>query len=143
MPRKIASSALAITGLLIFLGAFGHSFMGRRALDIGVARVALDTHTERLVYLVWYFCGGCMLVFGLLVFASAWKAWRGDDRGLPASGLIGIFYLLTGALSLAYMREAFWSIFVILGGLALILSLTIAATGSGLRHGSTAQGEHA
>jgi hypothetical protein len=143
MIRKIASSALAITGLVMFLGGFGHSFIGRKALDIGVARVALDAHTEKLIYLVWYFCGGCMLVFGLLVIASAWRAWRGGNGGLAASGLIGIFYLLTGVLSLAYMKEPFWSIFVILGGLALISSLAIAATGSGLRQGSAAQGEHA
>src|SRR5487761_142000 len=125
MTRKIASSALALTGLLIFLGAFGHSFGGRKALDIGLAGVALDAHTVKLIYLVWYFCGGCMLVFGLLVIASAWRAWRGDRRGLSTSCLIGIFYLLTGVLSLAYMKEAFWSVFVVLGGLALILSLTL------------------
>jgi len=128
MIRKIASLALALTGLAISLGAFGHSFMGRRALDIGVARAALDAHTEKLIYLVWYFCGGCMLVFGLLVMASAWRAWHGKKRGLSTSSLIGIFYLLTGALSLAYMKEAFWSIFVVLGGLALILSLTLRAS---------------
>ena len=128
MTRKIASLALALTGLVICLGAFGHSFMGRRSLDIGLARVALDAHTERLIYLVWYFCGGCMLVFGLLVLAGAWRAWHGRQNGLFASGLIGIFYLLTGALSLAYMKEAFWSIFVILGGLALILSLALRAS---------------
>lgn len=128
MIRKITSSALALTGLVMCLGAFGHSFMGRKALDIGVARVALDAHTEKLIYLVWYFCGGCMLVFGLLVIASAWHAWRGVRRGLSTSCLIGIFYLLTGVLSLAYMKEAFWSIFVILGVLALILPLTLRAS---------------
>lgn len=128
MTRKIASSALAVTGLLIFLGAFGHSFMGRKALDIGVARVALDTHTEKLIYLVWYFCGGCMLVFGLVVIGSALRAWRGEKGGLLASALIGVLYLLTGILSLAYMKEAFWATFVVLGGLALILSLTLAAS---------------
>src|SRR5579872_5224149 len=108
MTRKIASSALALTGLVILLGAFGHSFVGRKALDIGIARVALDAHTEKLIYLVWYFCGGCMLMFGLLVLAAAWRAWHGRQGGLFASGLIGIFYLLTGALSLAYMKEGFW-----------------------------------
>lgn len=128
MNRKIASSALALTGLLIGLGAFGHSFIGRRSLDLGLARVALDTHTEKLIYLIWYFCGGCMLVFGLIVIGSAWRAWRGAKDGLAASGLIGVFYLLTGALSLAYMKEAFWITFVVLGGLALVLSLMIAAT---------------
>ena len=130
MMRKTASSALALTGLLIALGAFGHSFMGRRALDIGLARAALDAHTEKLIYLVWYFCGGCMLVFGLLVIESARRAWRGENGGLSATALIGIFYLLTGVLSLAYMKEAFWSVFVILGGLALLLSLTLAAGGA-------------
>ena len=125
MTRKIASSALALTGLLIFLGAFGHSFVGRAALDVGLSRVALDAHTERLIYLVWYFCGGCMLVFGLMVMAAAWRAWRDDKTGLAISTLIGVFYLLTGVLSLAYMKEAFWTTFVVLGGLALILSLTL------------------
>ncbi|HEV7137127.1 MAG TPA: hypothetical protein VGN43_10875 [Steroidobacteraceae bacterium] len=130
MTRKIASSALALTGLLIALGGFGHSFMGRRTLDIGLARVALDGHTEKVLYLVWYFCGGCMLVFGLLVMESARRAWRGEYRGLSATALIGIFYLLTGVLSLAYTKEAFWSVFVVLGGLALLLSLILLAPGA-------------
>ncbi|MGH8397273.1 MAG: hypothetical protein ACRETA_03370 [Gammaproteobacteria bacterium] len=125
MARKLASLALALTGLLIGLGAFGHSFMGRKTLDAGLARVTLDAHTDKLVYLVWYFCGGCMLVFGLLVITSAWQAWRGDNRGLSVSSLIGIFYVLTGILALAYMREPFWGVFVILGGLSLVLSLTL------------------
>jgi hypothetical protein len=130
MARKIVSSALALTGLLIALGAFGHSFMGRRSLDVGLARVALDAHTEKLIYLVWYFCGGCMLLFGLLVIAGAWRAWRGEQAGLSVTVSIGIFYLLTGVLSLAYMKEPFWSVFVVLGGLALLLALTLAAGGS-------------
>ncbi|MGH8278300.1 MAG: hypothetical protein ACRETQ_01865, partial [Gammaproteobacteria bacterium] len=75
MARKLLSVLLGLTGLLIGLGAFGHSFMGRKTLDAGLARVALDVHTDKLIYLVWYFCGGCMLVFGLLVIASAWYAW--------------------------------------------------------------------
>lgn len=128
MTRKLASSALALTGLLMFLGAFGHSFGGRRTLDIGLAGIPLDAHTEKLIYLVWYFCGGCMLVFGLLVIAIAWRAWRGEKNGLAAAILIGVFYLLTGVLSLAYMKEAFWSVFVVLGGLAVILSLTLRAS---------------
>ncbi|MDE3069006.1 MAG: hypothetical protein KGJ60_15855 [Verrucomicrobiota bacterium] len=125
MARKVNALLLGLTGLLIALGAFGHSFMGRKALDAGLARVALDAHTDKLIYLVWYFCGGCMLVFGLLVIAGAWRAWRGENRGLGVAGLIGIFYLIVGVLSLAYMHEPFWSIFVILGGLTLIFSFTL------------------
>lgn len=128
MLRKLVSPALALTGLLIGLGAFGHSFIGRRALDAGFARVALEAHTDKLIYLAWYFCGGCMLVFGLLVMASAWRAWRGENHLLPVSTLIGLFYLLTGVLSLAYMKEPFWSIFVILGASALVFSLALNAS---------------
>ena len=91
MSRKLNAALLALTGLLIALGAFGHSFMGRKTLDIGLARVTLDAHTDKLIYLVWYFCGGCMLVFGLLVIGSAAFAWRGEKRGLDIAGLIGIF----------------------------------------------------
>lgn len=125
MQRKLIAPLLGLTGLLMGLGAFGHSFMGRQALDAGLARVALDAHTDKLIYLVWYFCGGCMLVFGLLVIASAWRGWRGENRWLPVAGLIGSFYLLTGVLALAYMREPFWSVFVILGGLTLIFSFAL------------------
>ena len=125
MFRKLNASLLALTGLLIALGAFGHSFMGRKALDAGLARVALDAHTDKLIYLVWYFCGGCMLLFGLLVIASARRAWRGEHRGLSAARLIGIFYVLVGVLALIHMREPFWSVFVILGALTLIFSFTL------------------
>src|SRR5574340_694638 len=91
MSRKLNASLLALTGLLIALGAFGHSFMGRKALDMGLAHLALDAHTDKLIYLVWYFCGGCMLVFGALVMAGAWRAWRGENHGLSVAGLIGVF----------------------------------------------------
>ena len=90
MRRKLASIALAITGVLMALGAFGHSFMGRKALDAGLAHVPLDPHTHKLIYLVWYFCGGCMLVFGLLVMGCARQAWRGGNRLLPVSLLVGV-----------------------------------------------------
>ena len=122
MLRKIASTLLALTGLLIGLGAFGHSFMGRKALDAGLASLPLDAHTGKLIYLVWYFCGGCMLAFGVLVIRSAWQAMRGERGALFASALIGLFYLVTGVLALDYMHEPFWSVFVVLGALSLALS---------------------
>lgn len=64
MLREPLSSALALTGLLIGLGAVVHSFIGRKALDAGFAGFPPDVHTNQLICLVWYFCGGCMLVFG-------------------------------------------------------------------------------
>lgn len=128
MRRKFLSLALMMTGLAIGLGAFGHSFMGRRSLDAGLAQLSLDAHTDKLIYLVWYFCGGCMLLFGALVIWSAWRAWHGMASALFASGSIGVFYALTGFVALAYMREPFWSVFVILGGLAAVLSSLLGFT---------------
>ncbi|HJR13968.1 MAG TPA: hypothetical protein VJ833_08750 [Rhodanobacteraceae bacterium] len=133
MLRKSASALLALTGLLIGLGAFGHSFMGRKALDAGLASLPLDAHTDKLIYLVWYFCGGCMLVLGVLVIWSAWQAMHGARDVLFVSGLVGIFYLLTGVLSLATMREPFWGVFVVLGGLALVLSGLLGFVSAGPR----------
>jgi hypothetical protein len=78
-----------------------------------------------LIYLVWYFCGGCMLVFGLLVMRGAWKAMRGEHGALFAPCAIGVFYLATGVVALSTMRELFWSVFVVLGGLALALSAVL------------------
>ena len=68
-------------------------------MDVGLARAALDAHTDTRVYPVWHFCGGCMPVFGVLTILSAWNAMRGTARALPASGRIGVFYLLTGVLA--------------------------------------------
>lgn len=133
MLRKSASGLLALTGLLIGLGAFGHSFMGRKALDAGLASLPLDAHTDKLIYLVWYFCGGCMLVFGVLVIRSAWQAMRGERGALFAPGAIGVFYLATGVIALSYMHEPFWGVFVVLGGLALVLSALLGLVRGGSR----------
>ena len=128
MVRKSVAIVLALTGLFIGLGAFGHSFMGRKALDAGLTGLPIGEHTDKLIYLVWYFCGGCMLVFGVLVIWAAWRAWQGEKHALHVSGLIGAFYLLTGVLALVYMREPFWSVFVILGSLAIIFSTALVFT---------------
>lgn len=127
MFRKLVASVLALTGALIGLGAFGHSFGGRKTLDAGLAHVVLDAHTDKLIYLVWYFCGGCMLVLGVLVLWSVWRSTRGHPGALFVPALIGAFYLVAGVLSLAYMREPFWSVFVILGGAALVCSAALGA----------------
>ena len=133
MLRKLASLLLAITGLLIGLGAFGHSFMGRKALDAGLASLPIDVHTDKLIYLVWYFCGGCMLVFGVLVIRGAWMAMHVERGALFAPCTIGVFYLATGIVALATMHGAFWSVFVVLGGLALALSAVLGFASTGPR----------
>jgi hypothetical protein len=66
-----------------------------------------------------------MLVFGLLVMRGAWKAVRGEHDALFAPCAIGLFYLATGVVALSTMHEPFWSVFVVLGGLALMLSAVL------------------
>jgi hypothetical protein len=133
MLRKIASTLLALTGLAIGLGAFGHSFMGRKALDAGLASLPIDAHTDKLIHLVWYFCGGCMLVFGALVIRGARMAMRGERGALFAPCTIGVFYLATGIIALAYIHQPFWSVFAVLGGLTLVLSALLGFASAGSR----------
>ena len=125
MLRKIASMLLGLTGLLIGLGALGHSSIGRKALDAGLTPLPIDAHTDKLIHLVWYFCGGCMLIFGVLVIRGAWMATRGERGALFAPCTIGVLYLATGVTALSYMHEPFWGVFVVLGGLALVLSAVL------------------
>lgn len=133
MLRKIASMLLGLNGLLIGLGAFGHSFMGRKALAAGLASLPIDMHTDKLIYLVWYFCGGCMLLFGVLVIRGAWMAMHGERGALFAPCTIGVFYLATGIIALSYMHEPFWGVFVVLGGLALVFSAMLGFASTGPR----------
>jgi len=107
MFRKVIAVLLVLTGGLFSFGGIGHSFIGRKAIDIGLATLPIDAHTDKLIYLVWYFCGGCMLVFGLLIIWSTWRAVRGGSHALWMSGTIGLFYVLTGSIARVYMREPF------------------------------------
>ncbi|TAM96131.1 MAG: hypothetical protein EPN40_09475 [Rhodanobacteraceae bacterium] len=80
-----------------------------------------------------------MLVLGALVLWSVWQLTRGRPGALFVPVLIGVFYLVTGVLSLAYMREPFWGVFVILGGAALVCSTGLGATRSSPTFDGTAQ----
>jgi hypothetical protein len=141
MLRKTLASSLAMTGLLIGFGAFGHSFMGRHTLDVGLARrdagcAHRQAGLSRLVLLRRLHAGFRCADDPERLAGHAWQRsgvarFRTDRRVLPADGV----------LALAYMGEPFWSVFVLLGCLALILSVALAlpARATASRHAPLAR----
>jgi len=123
MTRKIASIVFLLTSIVIALGAFGHdSNAGRLAEEFSKAP-ALDAGTVSVVLAVWHFCSGCMFVLGAI---CVWNWWciRAGARAYFAPSLIGVFYVITGAATVAYTGKPFFWLFVVLG--ALLLGSTLA-----------------
>ena len=61
---KVLTAVYWITGLLIGLGAFGHGFMGVKPVRAALAAVTIPANIRGVIWIVWYFVSGCMLVFG-------------------------------------------------------------------------------
>lgn len=118
MNRTIASALYLIAGILIALGGAGHSFGAVGQVHAAFAQVPIDPHVARLVLAVWHFAGAAMVALGALVVHGWWKVRRGGsiDSGVPV--VLGLFYVGYGLGALAWMREPFWSIFVVYGLLA-------------------------
>ncbi len=125
MLRNLASAVFLLTGLAIGLGAFGH---GRAVahLHAAIDGLPIDPSFASMLYVVWNFVSGCMLVFGATVVWS-WLRLR-IDRPVPlfACHLIALLYLATGAAGLIYRHgDPFMWVFVVLGGLLLASSLVL------------------
>ena len=129
MTRRIASAALLVMGVLITLGAYGHGFMGRRNVDVELDKFAIASNVYTMLYVVWYFVSGCMLLFGLTVIAAWVQQRKGKLALLPVTGLIGILYLLTGVGGMIYRNgDPFMSVFIVEGGVLLVAAATLART---------------
>jgi hypothetical protein len=68
--RKIFSWIFLLTGIVIGLGAFGHDSNTRHLTDEFAKFPALDGRLVAIVFAVWHFCSGCMLVFGAICTAA-------------------------------------------------------------------------
>ena len=122
MTRRIFSIVYLLTGLAIGLGAFGHGLGGIRPVEAALATVTLDARVTSILYVVWYFVSGCMLVFAAII-AWTWLRWRkGQSNVFFASDAIGVFYVISGAASVFYSGVAFFWTFVVLGAVLLISS---------------------
>ncbi|OOG66066.1 hypothetical protein B0E46_00750 [Rhodanobacter sp. B04] len=110
--------------MVIALGAFGHdSHAARLAIELG--KQALDAHDVKVIILVWHFVSGCMIVFGMLCIWAWWRARHGERSAFFISDLIGLFYIVTGLLSVWYSGIVFFWLFFALGVLLIISSLPL------------------
>lgn len=126
MSRRLASGALLLTGVLVTLGAYGHGFMGRRNIDVELDKFAIASNVYTMLYVVWYFVSGCMLLFGLTVIAAWVQQRRGKTALLPVAALIGVLYFLTGVGGMIYRNgDHFMAVFIVEGGMLLISSIAL------------------
>ena len=105
--------------MVIGLGALGHG-LAVRNVHAAVDRFPIDPNVHSMIYVVWYFVSGCMLVFGITL-AWLWQKLRAGDRRCWFVGvLIGSLYTAIGAFGLVYRHgDPFMGFFVVLGVVAL------------------------
>jgi hypothetical protein len=123
MKNKILTAVYWITGLMIGLGAFGHGFVGVKPVRAALAIVTIPTEIRQVIWIVWYFVSGCMLVFGGLIIGAGIAARRGQRRALIVPIVIALFYMVVGIASYAYQHDPFWLVFLALGTSLLIATL--------------------
>ncbi|HZI21800.1 MAG TPA: hypothetical protein VFD76_04765 [Gemmatimonadales bacterium] len=118
-----------LSAVTIGLGAFGHGIPAARRLATALSTASLDPHMAGVIWIVWYFVSGCMVVFGALAL-WAWFAARGGASGaLVVPLVIGAFYAIVGAASYLYQRDVFWLLFLVQG--VLLLGATLGLRGVG------------
>lgn len=120
MVKKIASVVFLLDSLAIGLGAFGH---GSEVVKVHAAidQFPIDPDMHSMIYVVWYFVSGCMLVFGVTLGWAWWRRRAGDRRPLLAAMLIGLLYTATGVLGLIYRQgDPFMAFFASLGIINLL-----------------------
>jgi len=118
MNRTVASTLYLISGILVALGGAGHSLGAVGQVHAAFAQAPLDAHVARLVVAVWHFAGAAMVALGALVVRGWWTSRRGAALDPAVPVVLGLFYVGYGLAALAWMREPFWSIFVVNGLLA-------------------------
>ena len=123
MKRKIYSVLYWFAGVTIGLGAFGHGIGGGRVLRAGLATAALDPNIVGVLWIVWYYVSGAMLLFGVAIVWSWFAARRGGRDVLIVPAMIGVLYAIFGAAALLYGRDPFWLLFLVQGVLLLGSSL--------------------
>ncbi len=124
--RRAAAALLLLLGVLIALGAYGHSFLGRRAVDAQLDTFPVAWDVYSMLYVTWYFVGGAMLLFGVTIFLAWFRLRRGDPSLLIVTAFIGVLYLATGVGGMVYRHgDPFMSVFILEGALVLACSLVL------------------
>ena len=126
MVRKVASAVFLLVGIAIALGAYGHGFVGRLGVDAELAKVQIAPSIFKMLYVVWYFRSGCMLVFGATIIWAWRKVRRGETALVPIVCLIGALYVTAGVGGMIYRDgDPFMATFIVLGGLLLVTTFVL------------------
>jgi hypothetical protein len=116
-------------GLLIGLGAFGHGFVGVQPVRAALATVSLPADIPEVIWIVWYFVSGCMLLCGGLIL-WAWFAARHNPDILLVPVAIALLWVVTGVASYAYQHNPFWLLFLVEGTALLVAALALRREGN-------------
>lgn len=132
MKRTVATVLYWLATITITLGAYGHGFQGIKGVEAPIAASTLPRDTVRVIWIVWYFVSGAMLVFGILLI-WAWPALKaGGNSRAGVTLTIGTFYIITGVACYLYSgREPFWLLFFFQG--LFVVGSTIALQQSSAR----------
>jgi hypothetical protein len=126
MGRKVVSAIFLLVGIVVGLGAVGHTLAASQ-VHAAIDRFAMDSGLREMIYVVWYMLSGCMLLFGIAIVWAWANARRGDTKPLFVAVLIGILYFVAGVAGMIYRHgQPFMSLFIVLGGLLLICSFVLA-----------------
>lgn len=121
MMRTIFSILFLIDGLLIALGALGH---GSNWPHMAQQFSAASADALAVTAAVWYFVSGCMVVFGITIARTWWRARRGG-ADFFFSDTIAVFYIAVGIVSVMYTHRPFFWVFTALGAGLLIFSFPL------------------
>jgi hypothetical protein len=124
--RTIATVLYWLAAVTITLGAFGHGFLGIKPVEAAVAASTLHADIVGVIWIVWYFVSGAMLVCGAILF-WAWPALKtGSTTRSGAAFIIGVFYTATGIACYLYSgREPFWLLFLFQGATVIGTTLVL------------------
>ena len=123
--RQLASAVFLVASVLIGLGALGHGSQGAH-LHASIDQFPIEPGMASMLYVVWYFVSGFMLLCGATLIWVWLRLRRGDRSRLFPAWLIGALYLVTGVAGMIYRHgDPFMATFIVLGGLVLACSLIL------------------
>jgi hypothetical protein len=125
LKRLVATVLYWLAAITIALGAIGHGFFGIRPVEAAVASSTLPPDIVAVIWIVWYFVSGAMVVCGA-VLLWAWPVINSGSTARSGAALIvGTFYSISGVACYLYSgREPFWLLFLFQG--AIVIGTTLA-----------------
>lgn len=134
--RTLITTIYLAVAMLMIAGAYGHGFLGRRAIDAELARYPIDEGVYTMLYVVWYFVSGCMLLFGVAAIWAWLQARRGESRPMFVVYLIAALYVASGIGGLIYRHgAAFHDVFTVQGALLGVCGYALAREASAVSRG--------